>query len=195
MPMTAKSGKPRLARSWRRFGRASTGASAVEFALLALPFLSLIVVPLDSGMLIATQMSLDTNMDRATRTLFTGTFQASADGTVAKASDRLRALICDASYRLFDCSAMKLESVSGTTFAGTAGREPYDSSTKGWRSGFGDRFDCPNGGDIVVVRAAMPYQPFFRFLIFNDRKMADGSVMLISTYVFRAEPYPNGNCT
>ena len=179
----------------KRFPRAASGMATVDFAIVAIPFLSLICVPLDAGLLIAAQMSLDANTDRETRSLFTGTVQAFADGKTAKAVDRLRERVCEAGYRFFDCATLRLESTSGTSFASAAGNEFYDSASKGWSAGFGDRFVCPNGGDIVVVRAAVPYRPVFSFIPFADRKMADGSFLLVSTYVLRAEPYPSGSCT
>lgn len=177
----------------RGLARHRGGATAIEFALLALPFLALLCVVAESGVAILSQQTLDIAIDRASRQLRTGAFQEGADGV--DPTQRFRRVACADAVVLFACSALRIEVTSAPVFSASHATEPFDKTTKTWAKGFGSRFDCPQGGDIVTVRFAVPILRLFRFLDFTGRIMSDRTQLLLSTSVFRAESYPRKNCT
>lgn len=79
------SAKPRLrslcARMLVRFRSDAEGVVAIEFALVAMPFLMLVAAIFECCLVCLGQLTLDTAMDRATRAVFTGSFQEASDGT------------------------------------------------------------------------------------------------------------------
>jgi Flp pilus assembly protein TadG len=176
----------------RRFARHRAGASAVEFALLAGPFLALLVVVAESGLVALEQQTLDIAVDRGVRQLRTGIFQDGADGS--DPSQRFRRIVCSGPSILFPCTDLRLDVSRATSFSTSKPAEPFDRTTKTWAAGFGTRFDCPQGGDTVTVRVAVPVMRLFQMLDFTGRIMSDKSQMLVATEIFRAEDYEPKPC-
>ena len=58
----------------------------------------------------------------------------------------------------------------------------------------GQRFECPQGGDTVTVRVAVPVMRLFQMLDFTGRIMADKTQLLVTTEIFRAEDYEPKPC-
>jgi Flp pilus assembly pilin Flp len=182
----------RLLGAGRRFLRARTGAGAVEFALLAAPFLLLLCVVVEAAMMTLSQQTLDSAVDRATRALRTGAFQDAADGNDPTA--RLRRIMCGGAAVLFRCADLRLDVTRGASFASVRPVDPYDGRRKDWAPGFGSSFQCPQGGDIVAVRAAVPVLRLFNALDFTRHPMGANSQLLVATAVFSTEPYSGKSC-
>lgn len=181
----------RAVRRMRRFGSDRRGTAAVEFGMLALPFFSILCVVFQAGLQLVTQQSLDDAVDRASRSLFTGDFQATADGTPS--ADRMRAIMCKGAVFL-SCSDLKLDVSSSASFGAAAPAEPYDAKAKNWNTAFGKTFGCPSGDAVVTITAAVPVPVYFSVLMPSGAVMPGGRQLLVSTAVFRAEPYPTGAC-
>jgi Flp pilus assembly protein TadG len=175
-----------------RFARHRTGASAVEFALLAAPFLALLGVVAESGVVAIEQQTLDIAVDRSVRQLRTGAFQNAADGS--DPSQRFRKVVCSGPSALFPCADLRLDVSRTPSFSTAQPAEPFDRTTRTWAVGFGSRFECPQGGDTVTVRVAVPVMRLFQMLDFTGRIMSDKSQLLISTEIFRAEDYEPKPC-
>ncbi len=180
------------ARRVRRFAGHRTGASAVEFALLAAPFLALLGVVAEAGVIAIEQQTLDIAVDRSVRQLRTGTFQDGSDGS--DPGERLRKIVCTGPSALFPCADLRLDVSRTPSFATSQPAEPFDKTTKNWTPGFGQRFECPQGGDTVTVRVAVPVMRLFQMLDFTGRIMADKTQLLVTTEIFRAEDYEPKSC-
>jgi len=174
-----------------RFRAAREGSAAVEFGMVLPPFFMILGAVFEAGLLTLAQQTLDTGVDRAGRTVFTGAFQEKADGS--DPATRFRAALCDGPA-LFDCAAVKVEVTTAQTFSTTALSDPYDANAKALAAGFGTRFQCPAGNDVVTVRAAVTVPRFFTLLDLSPRKLGSGGQLLVATAVFRAEPYAAGRC-
>lgn len=184
--------RPRLS-STRTFCRDIDGAMAVEFALIAVPFLGLCAAILQTGFMIWAQQNFERALDRATRNLLTGQFQVAtaSDSDPAVILRKLRLKMCgpDAGMTLFDCAAVKIDVTSASSFTGSTPTQPIDPQTKAWKPNFGSAYTCPRPGAIVVVTAAAKVPTFFGLLGIDLRTFLDGSQLLFSTAVFRTEPY------
>lgn len=176
----------------RRLADNSGGASAVEFALIAAPFIMLLSVVAESGIVALEQQTLDIALDRGVRQLRTGVFQDGSDGS--DPGERLRKVICSGPAILFPCTGLRLDVSRSASFSTSQPVEPFDRKAKTWTFGFGMRFECPQGGDTVTVRAAVPVARLFQFLDFTGRIMSDKSQMLITTEIFQVEDYESKPC-
>nr|WP_049832664.1 TadE/TadG family type IV pilus assembly protein [Methylorubrum extorquens] len=174
-----------------RFRSDAEGVVVVEFALVAMPFLMLVAAIFECCLVCLGQLTLDTAMDRATRAVFTGTFQEASDGT--DPSERMQKDMC-AGYVLFNCADLKVEVTTAASFAESGARDPYDPEERRMKKDFGSRFDCPGGNDIVTVRAAATISRFFPFLDLTRRPVGRDRQLIMSTAVFKAEPYADGRC-
>lgn len=121
------------------------GATAVEFALLALPFFALIVGALQLGIIFLANQTLDEAVDVASRTIQTGQVQFNGSNINTFKQD-----ICDRVVLISDCtnnirvsvqSLVDLEASSGTALYG-ANRKPIITDGT-FRPGL--------GGELVVV--------------------------------------------
>ncbi|GJE15495.1 hypothetical protein AIGOOFII_0190 [Methylobacterium marchantiae] len=183
-----------------RFGRFSLrdlrddchGATAVEFGLVGLLFFGLIAAILEVVMLLLAQLSLDNALDRAGRSVFTGTYQEGASSV--NPATRLITELCKG-VTLFTCNdqTIKLEMTVSTDYA-KAPTSPYDSTTNTESATFGNKFDCPKGGEIVTIVAAAKLPRYFNYMQVFARPLPDYKQQIQSTILFQAEPYPQGSC-
>ncbi len=188
-PMPLRAG---LLGAGRGFVRARSGAGAVEFALLAAPFLLLLCVVVEAAMMTVSQQTLDGAVDRAMRALRTGTFQDAADGN--DPAGRLRRIMCGSAAVLFRCQDLRLDVTRGASFSAVRLAEPYDGQRKDWAPGFGSTFECPLGGDVVAVRAAVPVLRLFNALDFTRHPMGTSAQLIVATAIFHTEPYSGKAC-
>lgn len=183
---------PRRRHLWSAFAADRRGAAAVEFAILAVPFLAILCVIVESAMMTFAQQTLDVSLGRATRALRTGAFQDAADGS--DPADRLRRLMCGGAVVFFRCSALQFDLTRATSFSTVQVAIPYDNHNKTWASGFGTQFQCPQGDDVVALRAAVPVLRLFSFMDFTRQSMGANLQLLVATAIFRAEPYSGKSC-
>lgn len=176
----------------------ASGATAVEFGLVAVPFLALLAAIIQVAFVIWAQQNFDFVFQRTIRTVFTGQFQQNndetADPSVLLAA--LQAKMCGSGtstvVTVFNCSGVKIDITLGKNFAGSAPTPPIDPSTRDWASGFGTHYSCAAPGSILIATAAVKFPVFFGALNAVFSNFADGSKLLESTAVFRTEPYVSG---
>ena len=192
-------------RSLRRFVRAERGTAAVEFAALAVPFLGIICVTIETAVDYWAQCTLDAALSDAARTIYTGQFQTANAGSKKSASDLLTALrqnMCTVDGKprptMFVCSNVRLSVTSGTAFA-NASTSPttVDSNTKqtSWNPNF-SQYACGVANSIVRVQAAVDFPVFFNLINYNFDKLPGNRRVLQAAAVFRVEPFANaGACT
>ncbi len=172
------------------------GVAVIEFGLVALPFLALLGATAQIAFTIWAQQNLDYAMQRTTRSLFTGQFQAANVGTTDSATllSLLKQDMCGsgAASRVFQCSGVKIDVTIGTNFATSAPLQIIDPSTKNWSPDFGTHYTCAGPNTIVIATAAVKFPVFFSLLNGSLANFADGSKLLQSTVVFRTEPYGAG---
>lgn len=179
----------------RRLARARGGATAVEFALVALPFLSLLAVILQVVLIVWTARNLDDALQRAGRTIYTGQFQKANTGQTDASTllAKMKTAMCGTSAAsvatIFDCNTLKLDVALSNSFANGAVPTPLDVKTGDWTKGFGTNYACAQPGAIVVVTAAVKFRVVFSFLYAGFPGFSDGARLLQSTAVFRTEPY------
>jgi Flp pilus assembly protein TadG len=183
----------------RRFAGDRDGAAAVEFALVALPFLALVGAVLQIAFQLWASQNFDHALQSGVRTLLTGQFQTDNAGQTNPATllANLKQRICGPTsatvVNVFNCQSVKIDVATSSTFTGAASSKPINTSTGTWNTSFGTNYACAAPGTIVVVTAAVQFPTFFNLLGLTTKSFTSGtgsgSGMLMSTAVFRTEPY------
>lgn len=192
---------PRLRASLFGFRADRRGATAVEFALVALPFLTILAAILETVFTIWATQNLDFALQRAVRPILTGAFQTANAGQTDPAAilSALKTNLCGsgsgAGVTIFDCQNVKLDVYVSASFAAGSSPSAFNAQTQNWNSSAGTQYTCPQAGSIVVVSAAVKFPVFFSFLKLNSQTFSDGSRLMQSIAVFRTEPFQVASST
>ena len=164
------------------FRRDRSGATAIEFGLVALPFTALMFAVLETAIVLFANHALDTATGDAARLIRTG--QAQQQGFSA---DAFRQKICDSASILFDCDSIKVDVQRYPTFGTVDLSTPLDEN-----GNFVDnaRYLPGNGGDVVVVRAFYEWPVVVKLMGHDLTNTPSGRRLLAATAAFRNEPFP-----
>lgn len=168
----------RLVRATGRFAQAEGGATAVEFALVALPFLTLIFGIIELGLVLMTSISLESAVIDVGRTIRTG--QAQSAGTDAAA---FKAAVCDKMAPIGSNCATSLQ-IDVQTFADYAATNTATDAatpqTMAWKPG--------TAGSIVLIRAYYTW-PLVTPLLQTGLQTSNGKRIIYAATAFNNEPY------
>lgn len=176
-------GARRISGFVRRLCGARDGAVAIEFAIVAIPFLFMMFSILEIGRLYALSSVLeDATMD-AGRRIRTGEMQTSGASAAT-----FKAAVCDR-MSIFEGECNQRLSVDVRVMPQFANQTPPDPVT-------GDSFSegqltyQPGGAnDIVLVRTFWRAPLFAPLVTQGLQKLSDGSAVLTAAATFRTEPY------
>jgi Flp pilus assembly protein TadG len=170
----------------RRFSRADRGSTAVEFALVSVPFMILMFGIVELAMVFLVYTTLESAGETAARQIRTGEFQQSGANTKTD----FRTLVCsNMSWLASSCSAnLYVDVRTFGNFAALASNNPQTGTA------FDPNTTCFTAGeptDIVLVRIYYKWRLFTPGIDASLQNMGSGSGMrLISTATaFRNEPY------
>jgi Flp pilus assembly protein TadG len=173
-----------VSRSCKRYAGCTRAASAVEFAIIAAPFVALLVAIVQTALVFFAGRLLDETAEQASRYIFTGQAQ-SAGMTQTQFANYL----CQKSSTLFTCSNFMINVQNYNSFAAANTSTPtltFDSSgavTNQWAWSPG------SPGDIVIVQVMYQWPVMLGPLGFNLANLANGNRLLVSTVAFKTEPF------
>jgi Flp pilus assembly protein TadG len=172
----------------RRFIRQQDGATTVEFAMVAAPFLAMIFAIIETAVVFFAGQTLETAGADSARLIMTG--QAQTQGYDQAA---FKAAVCAKIYGLFNCSAgLYVDVKNYSTFASINTAKPVDSNGNLQTGSFGY---SPGGPcSIVVVRLMYQWPVYVSLVGLNLADSAGSKRLLMSTIAFRNEPYL-GTCS
>jgi len=166
----------------RRFGEDKSGASALEFALVAGPLLLLLLAILQVGFVFLATFALESATERAARLIRTGQAQSLT-------ASQFKTEVCKQVTAPLTCSGLEFDVRKYNSFAGAGSglTQPLDGSGN-MKNNFG--FDPGKASDVMVVRAFYPldigaYLP----TEFSLSNMAGNKRVLVATAAFRNEPF------
>jgi Flp pilus assembly protein TadG len=166
----------------RRFLKKNDGAAAVEFALVAAPFLALVFAIMETALVFFAGQTLETAAADSARLIMTG--QAQTQGFDQA---KFKQEVCKRIFALFNCSAgMQIDVRTYTSFSAIDNSKPVDAN-----GNLKNNFTYSPGGpgEIVVVRLMYQYPVYVSLLGFNLADMAGGKRLIMATSAFRNEPY------
>ena len=174
----------------RRFRRSQSGATAIEFAIIATPFLMLLAAILETALMFWTSQALEEGVSQASRALLTGQSQTLYKGSASANATAFKNAICANAPGLIDCTKVTIDVRSYASFAsantGTAASSPV---TSGALSTTGYGYTQPLPGQIVVVRAVLEYQLIFTQWTTALANLGSGKRAIVASATFRAEPF------
>lgn len=161
--------------------RATDGSAAVEFGMVALPFLLMVFAILEIGLVFVTDSVLENATIETGRLVRTG--QASAQSMTAA---QFKTSLCGRmSIFAPDCAARATVDVRVIPQFATTPPDPMSGGT--FNNGV---LTYSNGapGDLILVRAWYRQPLLTTFLTQGLSRMNDGASMLTATTAFRNEP-------
>ncbi len=166
------------------FWRRRDAAAAVEFALIAAPFIALIVAVVQVGLIIYASQSLQTAAATASRLILTGQVQ-----TQNMQQSDFAKIVCGDASSLFACSGVMVDVRTYSSFSGadtsmpTLSYDAHGNVTNSWQ------YNPGGPGDIVVMRLMYRWPVFMGPLALNLSNLGDGYRLLMATSAFKNEPY------
>ena len=158
------------------------GAAAVEFALVAAPFLALMFAIIETALVFFAGQVLETATADSSRLILTGQAQTASFDQAA-----FKNAVCTRLVALFDCQAgIKIDVRKYNDFSSADLSKPIDAN-----GNLVENFVYQPGsaGDIVVVRVMYQWSVYSSLLGFSLSDMAGGKRLLVATAAFRNEPY------
>lgn len=180
---TKKSGVERRGFGIGRFRRSQSGAVAVEFGLVSIPFFMLLFAIIEVAMYFFVGQMLDNATGRAARLIRTGQAQ-----TAGMDATKFETEICKQIDVLTGCAdSLTVDVQVFANFASAATpADPIDPKTGEMKP---TAFNAGASGDIVVVRAYYKWPVFFNVIPPSGTALADGSRLIGSVFAFRNEPF------
>lgn len=175
----------------RRFRRDEDGATAVEFALISIPFFALLFAILETALVFWSTQVLETAVADSSRRIYTGEFQTANNGTTDpnELARLFKDDVCSRVVALFDCQGLLHVDVTRVTgFARP--QPPVDPNTNTFNT-TGWTYQQTGAGEIVLVRAAMEYPVFVTLLSSPETTLASGKRLIMASAAFRNEPFGN----
>lgn len=167
----------------RGFLRSQEGATAVEFAMIALPFIAIIFATLQAALLLMAQEELETATEKAGRLVLTG--QVASAGTT---QSQFATDVCSYLTALFNCANLMINMQTADSFADASPGAPTltfganGKVTNTWS------YEPGSAGSIVVLQVMYQWPVFGQLLGFNLSNLSNGNHLLMATSVFKNEP-------
>jgi Flp pilus assembly protein TadG len=166
----------------RRFAHAQDGAAAIEFGLVAVPFLALTFAIMETALVFFSGQTLEAAAAASARLIMTG--QAQTAGYTAAT---FKQAVCNQIFGLFDCTnGVYVDVKSYSSFAAINTTQPIvngqlDTSNFAYQPGV--------PGSIVVVSLYYKWPIYVSLLSDNLQNLTGNYRLLAATNVFRNEPY------
>ncbi len=167
----------------RQVLRREDGAAAIEFGLVAVPFLAMVFAIIETSLVFFAGQVLETATADSARLIMTG--QAQTQGFDQTA---FRNAVCANVHGLFNCnSGVYVDVRTYSSFANVNSPNPINANGT-----LNNNFTYQPGtpGDIVVVRLMYQWPVYVSLLGLNGLSNMSGSNrLLVATAAFRNEPY------
>lgn len=178
-------GAPAAASPLRRLSADQTGATAVEFALVVVPFLALVFAIIETALALWVTAVLENAVNTAARQLYNGTFQhESSTVPVEKRAAKFRDEVCKSIIALVPCAGIKTDVRSLASFP--------DRPEAFYGTDFG-RHETPAPNQVFVVAAKVEFPVFVNLLGLLHSNQASptggGKRLILASAAFRSEPY------
>ena len=170
-----------MRRARRRQGR--EGVAAIEFAMVAIPFLMMIFAILELGMVFVIDSMLETATTQAGRLVRTGL----ADQQKFTAA-RFKTELCDR-MTLFKSDCASRATVDVRVIPQFSAPDPLDPITDGQIDPTKAIFEGGDPGDLILVRVWYVHPLVTPLLNQATSRVGNGKVLLVSATAFRNEPW------
>jgi len=160
------------------------GLAAVEFAMVAAPFLALMFAIIETCFIFFAGQTLENATADASRLILTG--QAQTQGF---SQTQFKQAVCARVFAMFDCQNKLIVDVrTSASFGSTDMTKPINAQGNLQNN---QVYQPGNAGDIVVVRVMYAWPVYVSLLGVSTSlsDMAGSKRLLLATAAFRNEPY------
>lgn len=165
----------------RRFARSERGSVAIEFALTAIPFFTLLFAIAEAGMIFFVNAELDNALNDAGRLIRTGQAQ-----TASMTATQIVQNICDNVVMVSNCTEnVKIDVRTYSTFASVSFPSPVDEDGNIANA---LQFSMGNAGDIVLIRIYYIWNVMSPLPV-GLTNNTSSTRLIQSSVAFRNEPY------
>jgi Flp pilus assembly protein TadG len=175
-----------LKRVLRRYRGAADGVTAIEFALVGGPFIWLLCVVFETGIMLFAEYRIENGTAQAGRLIRTG--QVQAEGMSAS---KFKSIVCDKLTGFLDCASKLYVDVRHfPNFQSIKLPQSRVDNQLSPEVTTGSQFQPGGQRDVVVVRAFYDWQLFTPGVTLLAN-LAGGRRVLTGATAFRNEPYAN----
>ena len=167
----------------RRFRRSQRGSTAVEFALVAVPFLALIVALIQTFLVFFAQELLETVVQQSSRLILTGQVQSQQ-----MTQSAFQQAVCNQVVILFNCNGLMVDVQVANTWSSANTSAPTLTFNAQGQVANAWQFNPGTTGDIVVVRVMYQWPVFLGPLGFNLSNLSNGNRLIMASAAFQNEP-------
>jgi Flp pilus assembly protein TadG len=169
----------------KRLRRDQSGAVAVEFGLVALPFFTMIFAIMQIALLYFSDQLLTTAVSDAARMIRTGQAATAGWGVT-----QFNAQVCTELYSLLDCTKLQTYVTTSSSFSAAVTTPPVNLTTGAYTSSPSYDSNANSASQIVVVSTYYEYPTLFSSLGLSVSDQANGTRLLGAVAAFRNEPFP-----
>lgn len=183
MSTSSATGPARPRSRLKRFLTDRNGATAVEFGLVAAPFIALLVGIVQTFAILFASQLLETVVTQSSRLILTG--QAQAANTTQSG---FSSLVCQQVTTVFDCTKLMIDVQTVGSFSTTSTGAPIltfnaqGQVTNTWQ------YNPGGPGQIVVVRVMYLWPVFLGPLGFTLSNEPGGNRLIMASAAFQNEP-------
>jgi Flp pilus assembly protein TadG len=171
----------------RRFAKGDEGIAAVEFGIVAAPFLALMFAIMETAIVFFASQTLETAVADSARLIMTG--QAQSGGFTQA---QFKNAVCAKILGLFDCQGgLQIDVKTYAGFSSVSNAKPIDANGN-LLTNFG--YQPGNACDIVVVRLMYQWPVYVSLLGFSLADLSGNKRLLMATAAFRNEPFGSSSC-
>lgn len=164
-----------------RLAHAESGTTAIEFGLLALPFIAMLVAIFETCTMFVAQEILQASTSHAARLIMTG--QAQDSGMTAA---QFQQAVCSQANVLLSCAGLYVNVQTFSSFSAVSDLDPLQNGTLNPAL---VKYNPGGPGDIVLVQTFYEWPLMVGPLNFNLSNSNGGTRLLVGTAAFRNEPY------
>lgn len=177
----------------RRFVRRQDGAAAIEFALVAAPFLALTFAILETAMVFFGGQMLQSAASDSARKIMTGeamttNFDSGAPDPAGFSKANFKSEVCKHLIGMFNCANVVVDVQVYGTFAAVTSAPPL--APDGTLDDAATNYNRGDVGNIVAVSLYYPWPIYVSQLdLLASHSLAGSNRLLVATSVFRVEPF------
>lgn len=176
--------RTRAHRRLEEVSKDEAGFTAVEFAMVAIPFLMLLFGIMIVGLFYFTTFSLENAVEEAARLIRTGQVQESG----MTAAD-FKKEVCDRAPPFVDCVGKMRVNVQNYTGFGTIVTPSCVDTGGDLVAPEGTSFNAGGSGDVVLVTVCYEWELAGQLPFLKLGTMDNGSALIQASTTFRTEPY------
>ena len=164
-----------------RLWRNQSGGAAVDFALIAAPFLAVLMAIIEFAIVLLAGQVLQTSTTNAARQIMTGQAQ-----NAAWSATQFKTFACGGLTAMFDCSKVNIDVRAFSSFNSVS--LPSVTNANGTLTN-NYVYQPGNPGDVIVVRLIYQWPILASGLGIGLVNSAGNTNTLVATAAFRNEPY------